>query len=87
MRQVLPFVTGMLTIFAMWLAGSKRWEAWAVGLANQGLWLATTIVFATWGLLPLTVFLTFTYARNLIRWRRDEAAHSGGLDQKEAPDA
>ena len=65
-------MTGGITILAMWLAGSKRWEAWAVGLANQVLWLATIIVFDTWGLLPLTVFLTFTYARNLIRWRCEE---------------
>lgn len=71
MRQLLPFATGMLTILAMWLAGSKRWEAWLVGLLNQILWAATIVVFDTWGLLPLTVFLTFTYARNLIKWRRE----------------
>jgi hypothetical protein len=72
MIQILPFVTGALTIVAMWLAGNKRTEAWVVGLVNQGLWVATVVVFEAWGLLPLTVFLTFTYARNLVRWRGEE---------------
>lgn len=70
MRQLIPLVTGAGTVTSMWLAGSKRWEAWAVGLANQALWLATIVVFGTWGLLPLLVFLVFTYTRNLLRWRK-----------------
>ena len=67
--QLLPFATGCMTLVAMWLAGSRRALGWAVGLANQGLWLAFIVSFEAWGLLPLTVALTVVYARNLHRWR------------------
>lgn len=70
--QLLPFVTGCVTLVAMWLSGSKRSAGWAVGLANQGLWVWFIVSFEAWGLLPLTVALTFVYARNLLRWRADE---------------
>jgi hypothetical protein len=71
-RQLLPFATGLLTLAAMWLVGNKRTLGWTIGLANQALWLAFIVVFKAWGLLPLTVVLTVTYTRNLIRWRREE---------------
>lgn len=70
-RQLLPFTTGALTLLAMWLAGSKRSSAWAVGLANQVLWAATIVVFGVWGLAPLTAALTIIYTRNLLRWRNE----------------
>lgn len=69
--QIIPFITGTLTLVAMWLAGSKRSAAWAVGLVNQGFWALTIVLFGVWGLAPLTAALTVIYARNLIRWRSD----------------
>jgi hypothetical protein len=69
MRQVIPFITGALTLVAMWLAGSKRTAAWGVGLVNQFFWGLTIVVFGVWGLAPLTAALTVIYARNLVRWR------------------
>jgi len=71
MRQIIPFITGALTLVAMWLAGSKRTAAWVVGLVNQCFWALTIIVFGVWGLAPLTAALTVIYARNLIRWRSE----------------
>lgn len=71
-QQLLPFATGVMTLFAMWLTGSKRSAGWAVGLANQGLWAWFVVAFEAWGLLPLTVALTVIYARNLLRWRRED---------------
>ncbi len=73
MRQALPIVTAVLTLLGMWLAGSKRWEGWAVGLLNQVLWLWFIVLFEAWGLLILTVALTVIYTRNLIAWRRETA--------------
>lgn len=70
--QLLPFATGCMTLVAMWLSGSKRSAGWAVGLANQVLWAWFIVAFEAWGLAPLTVALTFIYARNLIRWRRED---------------
>lgn len=72
MRQLLPFVTGVLTLVVMWLAGSRRTSAWVVGLVNQVLWIAFIVVFEAWGLLPLSIALIFIYGRNLLRWRRED---------------
>jgi hypothetical protein len=71
-KQLLPLALSVNTIAVMWLAGSKRPAGWALGLAGQAGWVAFVILFQAWGLLPLTVVLTGIYARNLIRWRREE---------------
>lgn len=71
MRQVLAFATSTMTLTGMWLAGSHRWQGWAVGLGNQALWLATIVAFDVWGLLPLSLALTVVYSRNLLRWRSE----------------
>jgi len=73
MRQLIPFVTGALTLVGMWRAGSKKTDAWIIGLVNQGFWALTIVVFGVWGLAPLTAALTVIYARNLIRWRAEES--------------
>jgi hypothetical protein len=70
-RQLIPLLTGSLTLIGMWRAGSKKADAWLIGLVNQGFWLLTIVVFGVWGLLPLTLALTGIYVRNLLRWRGD----------------
>lgn len=74
MKQILPLVTSSVTVYNMYLAGNKDYRAWVFGLLNQILWLAFIISFAAWGLLPLTIALTFMYTRNLLKWRADELA-------------
>ena len=64
-------LTSLVTLFGMWLVGRKDWRGWAVGLANQLLWLVLIIQTRAWGLLLLTASLSFLYARSLIAWRRD----------------
>lgn len=71
MKQVLPLITSTLTVYNMYLAGNKDRRAWILGLFNQILWLAFIISFKAWGLLPLTVALTFMYSRNLIKWSKE----------------
>lgn len=71
MRQGIALATSVFTLFGMWLAGNKDWRGWAVGLANQVLWFIFIFAFEAWGLLPLSVALTITYTRNLLRWRRE----------------
>lgn len=70
--QLVAYVLSAITLVTMWQAGNRRWWAWLLGLVNQGLWFTTIVLFGVWGLLPLTVALTFVYARNLLRWRRHE---------------
>lgn len=71
MRQIIPFITGALTIIGMWRAGSKHTDAWVIGLINQCFWALTIVMFGVWGLAPLTAALTVIYARNLIKWRSE----------------
>jgi hypothetical protein len=72
--QWLPFVLSGVTILAMWLAGKKDKRAWAIGLANQVLWLAFIVHTQSWGLLVLTGALIWIYARNYLRWAREAQA-------------
>lgn len=72
MKQILPLVTSSVTVYNMYLAGNKDHRAWILGLLNQILWLAFIISFGAWGLLPLTIALTFMYARNLRKWKCEQ---------------
>lgn len=74
MRQAIPFLTSAGTLWAMWEIGNKRARGWVIGLCNQALWIATSVAFGTWGLLPLTAVLTVVYTRNLRRWRAEARA-------------
>lgn len=65
----LPWLLSAITIYSMILAGNKRRGAWAVGLANQALWLLWIGVTGTWGLLPMNFSLWLVYGRNLRKWR------------------
>lgn len=78
MRQAIPLATSLGTLLGMYLAGSKRWEGWAVGLANQALWLWFIVQFEAWGLLPLLVALVFVYTRNLLLWRAETPTPAPG---------
>ena len=49
------------------------WRGWLVGIFNQGLWLWLILDRKLWGLLPLTLILSWRYAAALLRWKRDES--------------
>ncbi len=72
MKALLPWATSAGTLLGMWLVGQKRSIGWAIGLANQVLWVTFAVVFQAWGLLPLTLALIVIYTRALLRWRADE---------------
>lgn len=71
---MISIATSLVTLVGMWLVGRKDWRGWAVGLANQALWLWLIIDTKAWGLLILTVSLIVVYTRALIRWRHDDRA-------------
>lgn len=77
LRDLLPWGLSANTTAVMWLAGSKRSLAWVLGLAGQAGWAAFAVVFAAWGLLPLTGVLTVVYGRNLWHWTRDLSGGGG----------
>ena len=72
MKFALSLATSLATLYGIWLAGNEDWRGWAVGLGNQVLWVAFIVAYQAWGLLPLTVALTFAYSRNLLRWRAEQ---------------
>lgn len=67
----MDWITGAMTILAMELVARRRWEGWAVGLANQTLWLWLIYTRGLWGLLPLTAILSWRYTVALVRWRAE----------------
>lgn len=67
----LPWALSAITIYSMLLAGNKRRGAWAVGLANQALWLLWIVLAGAWGLLPMNLALWVVYSRNFLKWRED----------------
>lgn len=73
-RQLLALATGAVTLYGMWAAGSHRWWAWLVGLGNQLLWISFIVMFAAWGLLPLSLALVAVYGRNALKWRSERVA-------------
>lgn len=70
--QILPGLLSTATIAVMWLAGSKRSEAWIVGLCAQVLWAIWAVSIGAWLLLPQIPAIVLVYARNLRKWRREE---------------
>lgn len=77
MREItvtyLPWLLSVITIWMTVLAGNKHRSAWAVGLANQALWLGWIVASAAWGLLPMNIALWIVYARNHSKWSAAEA--------------
>ena len=69
MEMVLELTTSGLTLLTMWaLAEKKRW-GFKVGLLNQVCWLSITVMEGVWGLLPLTVAITWIYWKGLRKWK------------------
>ena len=66
----MTWVLSAITISVMWLAGSKRWEAWLLSLFNQVLWFAWIAHERHWGLLPMNLAMFAIAGRNLWKWTR-----------------
>ena len=65
----MDWITGAMTLLAMELIARKHWQGWVVGLVNQGFWLILIYTKQMWGLLPLTILLTWRYAVAVQKWR------------------
>lgn len=71
--QLIPLALSANTIALMWLVGDRRTLGWVLGVAGQAIWFLFIFVFDAYGLLPLAIVLTIVYARNLVKWRRENA--------------
>ena len=65
----MDWVTGAMTLLAMELIARKHWQGWVVGLVNQAFWLILIYTKQLWGLLPLTLLLTWRYAVAVRKWK------------------
>jgi hypothetical protein len=67
-KDYLPWLLSAITIWMTVLAGNKHQNAWAIGLANQFLWLIWIVCAGAWGLLPMNIALWLVYTRNHWKW-------------------
>ncbi len=67
----IPWILAAWTVCTMWLAGNKSMLAWPSGIVSQGLWLYFDWHVEAWGLMPLAIVLSYVYARNYWKWRRE----------------
>jgi hypothetical protein len=75
-RDYLPWLLSVITIYMTVLAGNKSRHAWLFGLGNQALWLVWIVTVGAWGLLPMNAALWLVYARNHLKWNRPSAPSS-----------
>ena len=95
----MDWIVSLTTLASMGLLAKKMWQGWAVGLANQALWLG--LIFTRqdmYGLLPLAAALTCLYSWALWNWRKptpiprtvvrhdDPVAHVVRVPTEDGPD-
>lgn len=68
----LPWLLSALSLLMSVLTGNKYRNAWLIGLGVQCLWLLWIYAARAWGFLPLCLALFLIYARNHLRWTRED---------------
>lgn len=71
----MDWVISIFTITSMELIARRHWQGWLCGLINQGFWG----YFMIWekqayGLLPISIVLTWRYSVAMLRWKREQNA-------------
>lgn len=66
------FLLSAVGIVGILLAGSKRKIGWLVGFFVQPLWIVFAITTGQYGFILNAVIYAVVYARNWLRWRREE---------------
>jgi lipid-A-disaccharide synthase-like uncharacterized protein len=56
----------------MYVAGRKRWEGWALGLAGQTLWITYAVATQQFAFVISAVLHGAVYATNLRKWRNED---------------
>lgn len=68
----MDWILSIVTLIALWLIGNKSNKGNAIMIAIQGFWIWFVIDINKKGLLLLAIVLFFIYARNWLRWWRDD---------------
>jgi hypothetical protein len=85
LRQAIPLALSANTLVLTWLVGNRRTAGWVLGCIGQVMWFVFIVTWQVWGLLPLAIGLSFVYARNLVRWRREKRAETAEFVAELAP--
>ena len=64
----LPYLLSVITIWMTFSAGSKRKNAWLIGLPAQALWLVWIVVSESLGFLPMNAAMWIVCVRNHLKW-------------------
>lgn len=72
-------------IAGLLLAGSKRKVGWLLGFCIQPVWLVFAIVTEQYGFILSAVAYGSVYARNWIRWRREDRGAREQSLNRESP--
>ena len=68
----MDWVISCVTLASMELIARKRWQGWALGLCNQGLWFYVVIWQRDlWGLAIIPIVLTWRYSVALRKWKAE----------------
>lgn len=67
---VLSLVMALAGCAGLVLAGRGMWQGWAIGLAVQPVWAVFALVTKGYGLLITCVMYGTVYAKNLLKWRK-----------------
>lgn len=70
--KYLPWLISIITIYSALLCGKKKASGWFIGFINQWLWLIWIFASETWGMLPMNVVLTYIFAKNFFKWKKEE---------------
>ncbi len=68
---IVSAITALGTGTMMYLLSQHDRRGWYVSLVNQLLWVTLIFVTGAWGLLPLTLWMTFVAIRGLRRWGKE----------------
>jgi hypothetical protein len=67
-----------LTLFSMYFVEQKRKEGWLVSFGTQAVWILYALTTKQYGFLAPAPFFIVLYARNYVRWAREEKRLAGG---------
>ena len=70
MKDLLPWIMSCITIYCIWRQGDKWKWVWLLTLANQALWFTWIFLSKSYGLLPMTIVITFLSVRNHLKWSK-----------------
>lgn len=63
----------IISITTMYVAGRKRWEGWALGLAGQLVWITYALVTIQYAFVASAILHGTVYGINLRRWRNEDS--------------